>query len=472
MFTAGTMIANINHFWSTVVSRDMQMRKLVGWGLLFCGLAWTSYGAEATPALMPLEPASSGLNSGDIAWMLMASALVMLMTPGLAFFYGGLVRKKNILSVVMQCFMVLCIVSIQWIFCGYSLSFGPDVGGLIGSLDWVGFANVGMNPGPYAAHIPHRLFAIYQMMFAIITPALICGAFAERMRFSAFCIFSILWSTLVYAPVAHWVWGGGGFLGLSPGCLGAVDFAGGIVVHINAGMAALAAVLVMKRRRGFPHQISPPHNLPIAVLGAALLWFGWYGFNAGSALAANTLAVTAFLNTHAAGAVAGLVWCLLDWLKFGRPTTLGMITGAVAGLAAVTPAAGFVEISGAIWIGIGSGIVCWLSVTALKAKFNYDDSLDAFGVHGVGGLWGSLAVGLWATQSVNSTGVNGLFYGHATQFVIQAKASVLVAAFSFVASWLLFKLVDHIIGLRVTGDEENLGLDLSQHRESGYTVID
>ena len=444
---------------------------LLAGGLFLAGLAMPACGAEVTP---PVNAAPvSVLDSGDIAWMLLASALVMFMTPGLAFFYGGLVRKKNVLSIVMQCFMILCIVSIQWVFCGYSLAFGPDVGGVIGNLDWVGLAGVGMAPGPYAQHIPHRLFAMYQMMFAVITPALICGAFAERMRFSALCLFSLLWSTLVYAPVAHWLWGAGGFLGTSPGCLGAVDFAGGIVVHINAGMAALAAVVVMGKRRGFPHQISPPHNLPVAVLGAAMLWFGWYGFNAGSALGANALAVTAFTATQVAGAVAGFVWCLLDWLKFGKPTTLGMITGSVAGLAAVTPASGYVEISGAIWIGIGAGVICWLSVTALKAKLNYDDSLDAFGVHGVGGLWGSLAVGLWATQTANpGAGVNGLFYGHGAQFLVQLKASVLVAIFSFVASWLLFKLVDHIIGLRVTTDEENLGLDLSQHRESGYTVID
>ncbi len=438
--------------------------------LVAAGLALPAGAAETTAPVT--SPPASALDSGDIAWMLVASALVMLMTPGLAFFYGGLVRKKNILSIVMQCFMILCLVSLQWIFCGYSLAFGPDIGGVIGNLDWMGLAGVGMAPGPYAPHIPHRLFAIYQMMFAVITPALICGAFAERMRFSAFCLFSLLWSLLVYAPVAHWVWGVGGFLGTQGG-MGAVDFAGGIVVHINAGMAALAAVLVMGKRRGFPHQISPPHNLPVAVLGAALLWFGWYGFNAGSSLGANVLAVTAFMNTHAAGAVAGLVWCLLDWLKFGKPTTLGMITGAVAGLAAVTPASGYVEISGAIWIGIGAGVVCWLSVTALKAKLNYDDSLDAFGVHGVGGIWGSVAVGLWATQAANpGAGVNGLFYGHAAQFLVQIKASALVAVFAFVASWLLFQLVDHIVGLRVTTDEENLGLDLTQHRESGYTVID
>lgn len=438
--------------------------------ILLLGLVGQGRGEDLTAAAA--APPVSPLDSGSIAWMLMASALVMFMTPGLAFFYAGLVRKKNVLSIIMQCFAVLCLISLQWVLCGYSLAFGPDINGFIGGLDWLGFAHVGSGPGPYAGQIPHRLFAIYQMMFAVITPALICGAFAERMRFSAFCLFSVLWATLVYAPVAHWVWGAGGFLGVSTGCLGAVDFAGGIVVHINAGMAALAAVVVMGKRRGFPHSISPPHNLPIAVLGAAMLWFGWYGFNAGSSLGANALAVNAFLATHIAGAVAGVVWCLLDWLKFGKPTTLGMITGSVAGLAAVTPASGFVEISGAVWIGIGAGIVCWLSVTALKARFNYDDSLDAFGVHGVGGVWGSIAVGVWATQTANPAGVNGLFYGNAGQVLIQLKASLLVAFFAFVASWLLFKLVDHIVGLRVTGDDENLGLDLSQHREAAYTVID
>jgi Amt family ammonium transporter len=441
-------------------------------GMLVLAVVPAAVAGEASAITSgPSTGGIAGMNPGDIAWMLLASALVMLMTPGLAFFYGGLVRKKNILSIVMQCFMVLCLVSLQWIFCGYSLSFGPDIGGVIGSLDWMGLKSVGLEPSTYAPRIPHKLFAVYQMMFAVITPGLICGAFAERMRFSAFCLFSLLWSTLVYAPVAHWVWGAGGFLGTQGG-IGAVDFAGGIVVHINAGMAALAAVLVMGKRRGFPHAISPPHNLPIAVLGAALLWFGWYGFNAGSALAADGLAVNAFLATHAAGAAAGLVWCLLDWLKFGKPTTLGMITGAVAGLAAVTPGAGFVETSGAVWIGLGAGVICWLSVTAMKARFNYDDSLDAFGVHGVGGIWGSLAVGLWATQTANPAGVNGLFYGHAAQLWIQTKACVIVAVYAFTASWLLFKLLDHIVLLRVTSDEESIGLDLSQHREAGYTVID
>jgi Amt family ammonium transporter len=410
-------------------------------------------------------------NAADTVWVLMATALVMLMTPGLALFYGGLVRRKNVLSVLMQCFMMLCLISLQWVFCGYSLTFGPDLGGIVGSLDWMGLKSVGLEPSTYAPKVPHLAFVLFQMMFAVITPALIIGAFAERMRFAAFCVFSLLWTTLVYDPVAHWVWGKGGFLG-SQGGMGAVDFAGGIVVHINAGMAALAAVICLGKRRGFPEAVSPPHNLPLAALGAGLLWFGWFGFNAGSALAADGVAVNAFMATHIAGAMAGLIWSVLDWLKFGKPTTLGMITGAVAGLAAVTPGAGFVAISGAVWIGLCSGIICWMAVTALKAKYQYDDSLDAFGVHGVGGLWGTLAVGLWATTQVNPAGVNGLFYGGAHQIWIQTKAVLVTSVYSFLMSLVLFKLVDFVIGLRVKGQEEAIGLDLTQHRESGYTQLD
>jgi Amt family ammonium transporter len=414
---------------------------------------------------------ASKLDSGDTTWLLLSSALVMLMTPGLAFFYGGLVRRKNILSILMQCFMALCLISIQWVFLGYSLAFGPDIHGFIGNLDWMSLKGVGAEASSYAPTVPHRAFAIFQMMFAVITPGLIIGAFAERMKFSAFCLFSVLWATLVYDPVAHWVWGAGGFLGTQGG-IGAVDFAGGIVVHINAGMAALAAVLILGKRKGFPDSMSPPHNLPLAVLGAGLLWFGWYGFNAGSALAANGLAVNAFLVTHFAGAVAGLTWSILDWIRFGKPTTLGMITGAVAGLAAVTPGAGFVDIDGAAWIGFGSGIICWIAVTAFKARYKYDDSLDAFGVHGIGGIWGSIAVGLWATKTVNPNGVDGLFYGNAHQFFVQLQAVGITMAYSFVASLILFKLVDLITKLRVSEHEERVGLDLTQHREAGYTVID
>ncbi|MCY2929426.1 MAG: ammonium transporter, partial [Planctomycetota bacterium] len=292
------------------------------------------------------------MSAGDTAWVLLSAALVMLMTPGLAFFYGGLVRRKNILSILMQCFMVLCLVSVQWVIVGYSLAFGPDAGGhgLIGNLSWLGLKGVGTAPSSYADTVPHQAFVMFQMMFAVITPGLIVGAFAERMRFSSFCLFSILWATFVYDPVCHWLWGHGGFLAWNEAAgTGSIDFAGGAVVHINAGMAALAAALLLGKRQGFPHAISPPHNLPVAALGAGLLWFGWFGFNAGSALKADALATTAFLATHVAGAVAGLIWIFLDWVRFGKPTTLGMITGAVAGLAAVTPGAGFVDASGAIW---------------------------------------------------------------------------------------------------------------------------
>ena len=430
-------------------------------------------GSDIFAAESPITPTAvtSAISAGDTTWILIASALVMLMTPGLAFFYGGLVRRKNILSILMQCLMMLCLISIQWVLIGYSLAFGPDIHGITGNLDWMWLKHVGMDPSEYATTIPHQAFVIFQMMFAVITPGLIVGAFAERMKFSAFCVFSLLWATLVYDPIAHWVWGKGGFLGTLGGS-GAVDFAGGIVVHVNAGLAALAAVLVLGKRKGFPDSISPPHNLPIATLGAAMLWFGWYGFNAGSALAANSVAVNAFLVTHIAGATAGLTWSMLDWIKFGKPTTLGMITGMVAGLAAVTPGSGFVDISGSTWIGLGAGLICWFAVTALKSKLQYDDSLDAFGVHGLGGIWGTLAVGLWATKAVNPNGVDGLFFGNPIQFWLQFKAVAITGIYSFVMSIALFKLVDFVFTLRVNEHEECVGLDLTQHRESGYTIID
>jgi Amt family ammonium transporter len=413
------------------------------------------------------EAASSEVTAGDTAWVLMAAALVMLMTPGLAFFYGGLVRRKNVLSILMQCFMVLCVVSLQWVLFGYSLSFGPDVGGVIGNLDWCGLHNVShVTASAYAPKVPHQAFMIFQMMFAVITPGLIIGAFAERMRFSAFCLFSILWATLVYDPVCHWMWGSGGFLAR----WGAVDFAGGIVVHVNAGMSALAAAIFLGKRQGYPDGISPPHNLPTAVLGAGLLWFGWFGFNAGSALSAGSLAVGAFVATHVAGAAAGFAWAVLDWKFNKKPTCLGMITGAVAGLAAVTPAAGYVTCLGAIGIGAIAGLICWLSVTFLKNRLGYDDSLDAFGVHGIGGIWGSLAVGLWASTAMNNR--EGLFSVSGSQLWYQAIAVAITAAYSFIVSLILFKIVDLVAKLRVTEHDERVGLDLTQHKEAGYTVID
>jgi Amt family ammonium transporter len=410
----------------------------------------------------------STVDSGDTAWILVSAALVMLMTPGLAFFYGGLVRRKNMLSVLMQCLMILCIVSLQWVLIGYSLSFGSDKGSIIGGLEWLGLKGVGAEPNcDYASTIPHQVFMMFQMMFAVITPALIIGAFAERMKFSSFCVFTLLWATIVYDPVAHWVWGVGGFLRQS----GALDFAGGTVVHINAGMTALAAALVLGRRQGYPNDISPPHNLPLAVLGAGLLWFGWFGFNAGSALSAGGLSVSAFTATHLAAAAAGVTWAVLDWLKHKKPTTLGMITGIVAGLVAITPASGFVTPMAAIWIGAGAGIFPWLIVMYVKTTFNYDDSLDAFGVHGIGGIWGAIATGIWASKAVNPAGADGLLYGNPMQLWVQTKAVVITIAYSLIVGVVLLKLVDAIMKLRVSEHEERIGLDLTQHREGAYTLI-
>ncbi len=415
------------------------------------------------------EAAVPTIDTGDTAWMLVSSAFVLLMTPGLAFFYGGLVRKKNILSVLMQCFMLMCLITIQWIIFGYSLSFGPDIKGLIGSLSWLGLKGVGLEPYPdYSATIPHQLFMVYQAMFAIITPGLILGAFAERMKFAAFCVFSLLWATLVYDPICHWVWAVGGFLRTS----GALDFAGGTVVHINAGIGALVAALVLGKRQGYPGSISPPHNLPFAVLGAGLLWFGWFGFNAGSALGAGSLAVNAFVVTHIAACAAGMTWALLDWKFNSRPTMLGMITGAVAGLVAITPAAGFVGAIDAIWIGVGVSVICYFFVTVVKVKLGYDDSLDAFGVHGIGGIWGALATGLWASKSVNPAGADGLFYGNPGQLWIQFKAVAITAVYSFVVTFILLKLVNIVFKLRSEKQNERIGLDLTEHRESAYTLLD
>jgi Amt family ammonium transporter len=437
---------------------------------LFGLAAWAQEAAApAVAAVAAAAPAVPKIDSGDTAWLLISTALVMLMTPGLAFFYGGLVRKKNVLSVLMQCFITLCLISVTWVLFGYSLSFGPDIKGLIGSLSWVGLNGVGLDPFPdYAGTIPHQLFMVFQMMFAVITPALILGAFAERMKFSSFCIFTLVWATVVYSPVCHWVWGLGGFIR----GWGALDFAGGTVVHINAGMAALAAALVMGRRRGYPNTMSPPHNLPFGVLGAALLWFGWFGFNAGSALAANGLAVNAFVVTHVAAAMAGLTWAVLDWFFNKHATVLGAITGAVAGLVAITPAAGFVNCVGALAIGVGVSLICYLFVSVIKPKLGYDDSLDAFGVHGIGGIWGALATGLFATKAVNSAGADGLFYGNPAQFIIQIKAVLVTVVFSFVASYIIFKVIDLVMGLRVADQDERIGLDLTQHREAGYTMLE
>ena len=422
----------------------------------------------AAPATAPA--AAAVVNSGDTAWVLVSTALVLLMTiPGLALFYGGLVRRKNVLSILMQCFFLACLVTVQWVVFGYSLAFGPDVKGFIGNLSWAMLSHVGAEPNAdYAGTIPHSVFMLFQMMFAIITPALIVGAFAERMKFAAFALFSLLWATFVYDPLAHWVWGMGGFLRT----MGALDFAGGTVVHINAGIAALVCALVMGKRLGYPNKLSPPHNLPFAVMGASLLWFGWFGFNAGSALAANGLAGSAFLATHVATAVAALAWSVMDLIKNKHVTVLGIISGAVAGLVAITPAAGFVTAGGAIAVGAGAGIVCFLFVTVVKPLLGYDDSLDAFGVHGIGGIWGALATGLFATTAVNSGGANGLFYGNPALLWIQFKAVMVTLVYSGVMSFIILKIVDAVLGLRAPEQAERIGLDLTDHRETGYTVLD
>jgi len=410
------------------------------------------------------------INSGDTAWVLVSTALVMLMTaPGLAFFYGGLVRRKNVLATMMQSFFVLCLISLQWILWGYSLSFGPDKGHIIGSLAWVGLKGVGMAPNPdYAATIPHLLFMVYQMMFAVITPCLITGAFAERMKFSTYVVFTLLWATLVYDPVCHWVWGTGGWLKN----MGALDFAGGTVVHMSSGISALVCALMLGRRRGYGREPMPPHNLPLVILGACLLWFGWFGFNAGSALAANELAVSAFIATNTATAAAALTWMSIEWKVIGKPTILGGATGAVAGLVAITPAAGFVTPMSAILIGIIVGLVCYAAVAIIKLKLGYDDSLDAFGVHGVGGTVGALLTGLFAQKIVNAAGNNGLFFGNPAQFTTQAIGGLVTIAYSVVVTFILLKILDATMGLRVSEEEEVIGLDITQHEESAYTLLD
>jgi len=423
----------------------------------------------AMQLLLPLTAYAEGggkIDTGDTAFMLLSAALVMLMTPGLAMFYGGMVRKKNVLGTLMHSFVAIALVSVQWILFGYSLSFGPDVYGIIGGLDWIGLRGVGIDPNPdYAATIPHMAFMIYQAMFAVITPALIAGAFAERMKFSAFLVFTLLWSTIVYDPVAHWVWGIGGWLRN----MGTLDFAGGIVVHITSGISALAAALVIGKRKGYLREAMPPHNLPMTVLGAGLLWFGWFGFNAGSALSSGGLSTMAFVITHTAAVTATLVWVIIEWIHRGKPTMFGAATGSIAGLATITPASGFVGPMAAIAIGAAAGGFCYLSLS-LKPKLKFDDSLDAFGVHGVGGILGTIGAGLFAQKAINAAGADGLFFGNPRQLLVQLISIAIVAVFSFVVSMVLLKLIDWTIGLKVTDEEELMGLDLSQHEETGYQL--
>jgi ammonium transporter, Amt family len=410
------------------------------------------------------------INGSDTGFVLICAALVMLMTsPGLAFFYGGLVRRKNVLSTMMQSFFLLCLLSVQWVLFGYSLAFGPDIGHVIGSLSWIGLKNVSMAPNPaYAATIPHMLFVVFQMMFAVITPALITGAFAERMKFASFALFSLLWATLVYDPICHWVWGEGGWLRN----LGVLDFAGGSVVHISSGVAALVCAIMLGRRKGYPNEPLPPHNMTYVLLGASLLWFGWFGFNAGSALAANGLAVSAFIATNTAAAVAALTWMAIEWFSAGKPTVLGGATGAVAGLATITPASGYVSVGSSILIGFFAGMVCYSAVVFVKQKFTYDDSLDAFGVHGIGGMIGMLATGLFAQKLINGAGNNGLFFGNAGLLGTQAVAVGAVVVYSVTLTFVILKVIDLLIGLRVNDEEELIGLDHTQHKESAYTLLD
>ncbi len=409
------------------------------------------------------------MNSGDTAWVLSASALVLVMTPGLAFFYGGMARKKNVLSLLMQCFFIMCLIGLQWVLYGYSLSFGPDLKGIIGSLDWAGLQGVGVKPfDDYSKTIPHLAFMIFQCMFAVITPALMVGAFAERIKFSAFALITILWATFVYDPIAHWVWGNGGWLKN----LGALDFAGGIVVHVSSGISAMVLCLLIGKRLGYNKVAFAPHNLPFTVLGGALLWFGWFGFNAGSALAADGIAANAFVTTNTATAAAGLTWAALEWWKDGAPTVLGIVSGAVAGLVAITPACGYVSPLSSIPIGIVVGLLCFSAVTILKPKLGYDDALDVFGVHCVGGTWGTIATGLFAEKVINEGGANGLFFGNPKLLLTQLIYFASCFIYAAVVTWIIFKVVDALIGIRVAAKEETIGLDLTQHNESAYTVIE
>jgi Amt family ammonium transporter len=433
--------------------------------LIFCLTA--AVATLATPLTAHAADVGTTVNAGDTSWLLTSSALVLMMTaPGLALFYGGMVRRKNVLAMLMQSFILAALVSIQWILFGYSIAFSPG-NALIGGLHWTGLNGVSATqPYPaYAATVPHQAYMIFQCMFAIITPALITGAFAERITFKGFLVFSILWITLIYDPLAHWVWSVNGWLHR----LGALDFAGGTVVHISSGTSALAAVLVIGPRRGFLRERMPPHNLTLTLTGAGLLWFGWFGFNAGSALTSGGLATSAFVATHIGAAAAALGWIFAEWIVLGKPTTLGVASGVVAGLVAITPASGYVGPLSAIIIGGVAGVLCFFGVR-MKARFGYDDALDVVGVHALGGVWGALATGLFASVAVNAAGSDGLFFGNPLQFLIQVIAVAASIAFAFCGSLVLLGITDAIVGLRVTDDAERAGLDISEHEENAYEL--
>jgi Amt family ammonium transporter len=418
------------------------------------------------PALAQTADSAPQVDTGDTSFILISTALVLFMTiPGLALFYGGLVRAKNVLGTLMQSFIMVGLITLQWALFGYSIAFSPG-SSFLGGFEWLGLSGVGAAPNAdYAATIPHQLFMAFQLMFAIITPALMTGAFAERMKFSTFLVFSLLWATIVYDPLAHWVWGVGGFIRN----MGALDFAGGTVVHISSGISALVAVLIIGKRVGFGKVATPPHNLPMAVIGASLLWVGWFGFNAGSALGANGLAVSAFIATHFAAALAGMSWMLAEWFFSGKPTMLGAASGAVAGLVAITPAAGYVTPMAAIVIGGAAGVVCY-SAVMMKSRLGYDDSLDVVGVHGVGGILGAIATGVFATTTVNPAGANGLLYGNPGLVVTQILAVGITVATAVVGTSVILLVLKAVMGLRVSEDEERMGLDLTQHSESAYAL--
>ena len=444
--------------------------------LVVCADQGVSGTAGAAVAPAAAAAATIPIDSGDTAWLLFSSALVLIMTPALGFFYGGMVRKKNVLATIMQSFWAICIISIVWVLWAYSMAFGPSIHGLIGDLSWFGLNGVGQGSSPIGSpKVPHLAFMAFQMMFAIITPALITGAFAERMKFSAYTIFIVLWATLVYAPIAHWVWNPAGWLSK----LGALDFAGGTVVHINAGIAALVAAIVVGKRKGYLEVPIMPNNIGYTVLGASLLWFGWFGFNAGSAITSGGLASLAFVTTNTATAAAALGWAFTEWAHKGRPTVLGAASGAVAGLVAITPAAGFVTPMGAIAIGVIAGMICYGAVN-LRPKLGYDDSLDVVGVHGLGGLWGAIATGIFAVHLIASDGDpkssgfyhQGLLYGDFHQFLVQVFSVLVSVCYAVVMTFILGTIVNKTIGLRVDAEEETLGLDQSQHGESGYEMFE
>ena len=456
------------------------MKKIIMSTVAFSSLVGSTAAQGAAGITAPLK-----VDSGDTAWMIVATAFVLLMTiPGLALFYGGLVRRKNVLNVLMQCLILTAVISIEWVICGYSLAFGSSKGALapyIGGLNWAFLNGIHLSDlSPYfishfqtaadgtkTGTIPHFVFIMYQCMFAVITPALIIGAFAERINFKGFLVFSVLWTIFIYNPVAHWVWSADGWLMK----LGALDFAGGTVVHINAGIAAIVTAIMLGKRHDYERHALPPHNIPFVFIGAALLWFGWFGFNAGSGLAADGLAANAFMVTHIATATAALTWALIDWFIIdGKPTIVGICTGAVAGLVAITPAAGFVGITGALVIGVTVSTVCYIMVAFVKPKLGYDDSLDAFGVHGIGGIIGAIMTGLLATPAVQA--YSGAFYGNVHQLWIQLIAVITTIAYSGIGTFILFKITEKVIGIRVTEKQEALGLDDTQHGETAYTTFD